>query len=141
MNPKAMLKWQRRMRKNPCRSQAQKHQSGNDGSRALHSVRHESAQSPPQGQQYHRKHNRKRRQTANEREKEALRSVVAELKRRREDTSNRMENGGNQDGDDKSSHDKSGLTLRALRRPRAATIASGALCPSLLESMVRCGDC
>jgi hypothetical protein len=61
---------------------------------------------------------------------------VAELKRRREDTSNRMENGGNQDGDDESSHGKSGLTLRAeLRRRRVAWIATGARWPGLLRRM------
>jgi len=106
-----MLKWQRGMCKNPRRSQTQKHQPGNDGLRALHPLRHKSAQPPPQGQQRHRKHNRETKQARNKCEKETLCSVVTKLERRRNNTSNRMEHGRNQDGDDKSSHGKSCLTM------------------------------
>jgi len=53
----------------------------------LHSVRHQSGQSPTQRQQHNRKHNRDAEQTSKEGEKETLRSFVAELKGRRDDTS------------------------------------------------------
>ena len=44
-------------------------------------------------------------------EKETLRSIVAELEGRCNNTSNRVENGDNQDGDDKSFHCERRLTL------------------------------
>jgi hypothetical protein len=70
----------------------------------LRSVRHEPAQARPRGQQYHRKHNRKRYETTTQCEEKTLRSVVTEFKERRDSASDRMKNGGNQHGDDKSSH-------------------------------------
>src|SRR5262245_20459594 len=96
----------------------------------LRSVRHESPHARPQGQQYHRKHNRKRCETADEGEKEALRSVVTELKGWRDNACSRMEHCRNQDGNDKSFHGKCRLTTKAQRPgAREATIATTTLPP------------
>ena len=91
------------MRNNPGGGQTPEHQRGCNGMSPLRSVRHEPAQARPQGQQYHRKHNRKRHETTTQAEEETLRAVVTEFKGRRDNASDRMKNGGNQNGEDKSS--------------------------------------
>ena len=103
-NVKAVMMRQCGMCKDPRRYQSQKYQTGENGSCASHLVRYPSAQSPLQRQQHYREHQRETEQTTTEREKETLRSIVPKFKGRRDTTSNRMQNGGNQHGDDKSSH-------------------------------------
>lgn len=95
MNIKAVLKWQRRMREDPCRSQTQQHRGGNAPFYTLRPMRHKSTQRPPQRQQHYREHNGEANQTGNEGEKKAFRSVMTEFKWWRDNTGNRVEDGGN----------------------------------------------
>jgi hypothetical protein len=103
-NVKAMMVRQCGMCKDPRRHQTQKHQTRKSGLRASHVVRYQSAQSPLQGQHHYREQQRETEQTTTQGEEETLRSIVPELKGRRDNKSNCVENGGNQYGDDESSH-------------------------------------
>jgi len=104
-NVKAVLVWQYGgMCKGPRRHQTQKHQTRKHRLCASHVGRYQPAQSPLQGQQHYREQQRETEQTTTQGEEETLRSIVPELKGRRDNKSNCVENGGNQYGDDESSH-------------------------------------